>query len=69
MGGAVPPLPQYTFMPWCSVGRSTGTTLLLLLHANLFSFRPTVLKTEEDNKAQRLKERKSQGEVDLNSQG
>jgi hypothetical protein len=26
MGGAVPPLPQYAFMEWCSVG-STGTTL------------------------------------------
>jgi hypothetical protein len=31
--------------------------------------RPTVLKIEEDNKSQRLKERKSQGEADLNSQG
>jgi hypothetical protein len=31
--------------------------------------RPMVLKTEEDNRSQRLKERKSQGEVDLNSQG
>jgi hypothetical protein len=30
---------------------------------------PTVLKTEEDSRSQRLKERKSQGEVDLNSQG
>jgi hypothetical protein len=29
----------------------------------------TVLKTEEDNRSRRLKERKSQGEVDLNSQG
>jgi hypothetical protein len=26
----------------------------------------TVLKTEEDSRSQRLKERKSQGEVDLN---
>jgi hypothetical protein len=31
--------------------------------------RPTVLKTEEDSRSQRLKERKSQGEVDLSSQG
>jgi hypothetical protein len=31
--------------------------------------RPTVLKTEEDSRSQRLKERKNQGEVDLNSQG
>jgi hypothetical protein len=27
MGGAVSPLPQYAFMVWCSVERSTGTTL------------------------------------------
>jgi hypothetical protein len=27
MGGAVPPLPQYAFMAWCSVRGSTGTTL------------------------------------------
>jgi hypothetical protein len=27
MGGAVPPLPQYAFMAWCSVMGSTGTTL------------------------------------------
>jgi hypothetical protein len=27
MGGAVPPLPKYTFMAWCSVRGSTGTTL------------------------------------------
>jgi hypothetical protein len=26
MGGAVPPLPQYAFMAWCSVRGSTGTT-------------------------------------------
>jgi hypothetical protein len=25
MGGAVPPLPQYAFMAWCSVRGSTGT--------------------------------------------
>jgi hypothetical protein len=25
MGGAVPPLPQYAFMSWCSVRGSTGT--------------------------------------------
>jgi len=30
MGGAVPPLPQYAFMAWCSVGGSTGTTLPFL---------------------------------------
>jgi hypothetical protein len=29
MGGAVPPLPQYAFMAWCSIRRSTGTTLPL----------------------------------------
>jgi hypothetical protein len=28
MGGAVPPLPQYAFIAWCSVRGSTGTTLL-----------------------------------------
>jgi hypothetical protein len=27
MGGAVPPLPLYAFMAWCSVRGSTGTTL------------------------------------------
>jgi hypothetical protein len=27
MNGAIPPLPQYAFMAWCSVKRSTGTTL------------------------------------------
>jgi hypothetical protein len=27
MGEAVPPLPQYAFMAWCSVRGSTGTTL------------------------------------------
>jgi hypothetical protein len=35
----------------------------------LLENRPTVLKTEEDNRSQRLKERKSHGETDLNSQG
>jgi hypothetical protein len=25
MGGAVPPLPQYAFVAWCSVRGSTGT--------------------------------------------
>jgi hypothetical protein len=29
MGGAVPPLPQYAFTAWCSVGRSTGTASLM----------------------------------------
>jgi hypothetical protein len=28
MRGAIPPLPKYAFMAWCSVKRSTGTTLL-----------------------------------------
>jgi hypothetical protein len=28
MGGAVPPLPQYAFMAWCSVRGSTGTMCL-----------------------------------------
>jgi len=31
MGGAVPPLPQYDFMAWCSVRGSTGATLLTYL--------------------------------------
>jgi hypothetical protein len=30
MSGAIPPFPQYAFMAWCSVERSTGATLLLL---------------------------------------
>jgi hypothetical protein len=29
MGGAVPPLPQYAFMAWCSARGSTGTNLPL----------------------------------------
>jgi hypothetical protein len=28
MSGAILPLPQYDFMEWCSVKKSTGTTLL-----------------------------------------
>jgi hypothetical protein len=35
----------------------------------LLENRPMVLKKEEDSRSQRLKERKSQGEADLNSQG
>jgi hypothetical protein len=31
MSGGIPPLPQYAFMEWCSVKRSTGTTLPLPL--------------------------------------
>jgi hypothetical protein len=31
MCGAIPPLPQNVFMVWCSVKKSTGTTLPLLL--------------------------------------
>jgi hypothetical protein len=31
MSGAIPSLPQYAFMAWCSVKRSTGTTLLYLV--------------------------------------
>jgi hypothetical protein len=27
MGGAVPPIPQYALVAWCSVRRSTWTTL------------------------------------------
>jgi hypothetical protein len=30
MGGAVPPLPQYAFMAWCSVRESTGQLYLYL---------------------------------------
>jgi hypothetical protein len=29
MHEAIPPLPQYTFMAWCSVKKITGTTLPL----------------------------------------
>jgi hypothetical protein len=32
MGGAVPPLPQYAFMAWCSVRGSTETTLPFYLY-------------------------------------
>jgi hypothetical protein len=28
MRGAIHPLPQYAFMAWCSVKKSTGTTLM-----------------------------------------
>jgi hypothetical protein len=38
MSGAIPPLPQYAFMAWCSVRRSTGTTLQrLYVHARSVS--------------------------------
>jgi hypothetical protein len=36
MGGAVPPLPPYAFMAWCSGWGSTGTTLPLLLPYNFY---------------------------------
>jgi hypothetical protein len=29
MSAAIPPLPQYTFMVWCSVKKSTRATLSL----------------------------------------
>jgi hypothetical protein len=35
MGGAVPPLPQYAFMAWCSVRGSTGTTSLFISLKNV----------------------------------
>jgi hypothetical protein len=38
MGGAVPPLAQYTFMAWCSVGGSTGTTLPLIRVEYIIAF-------------------------------
>jgi hypothetical protein len=37
MRGAIPPLPQYAFMAWCSV-KSTGTTLPLPLLFHLCVF-------------------------------
>jgi hypothetical protein len=37
MGGAVPPLPQYAFMAWCSVRASRGTTLLYFLSLRFYS--------------------------------
>jgi hypothetical protein len=30
MRGAIPPIPQYAFMAWCSVKKTTGITLPLL---------------------------------------
>jgi len=30
MGGAVPPLPQYAFMAWCSVKKAQGQLYLYL---------------------------------------
>jgi len=35
MGGAVPSLPQYAFMAWCSFRGSIGTTLPLPLPLHL----------------------------------
>jgi hypothetical protein len=32
MHGAIPPLPQYVFMAWCSVKKTAETTLLLTYH-------------------------------------
>jgi len=37
MGGAVPPLPQYAFMAWYSVGGSTGIESVWDLHEILLS--------------------------------
>jgi hypothetical protein len=34
MRGTIPPLAQYAFMGWCSVKRSTGTTLPLHTHTH-----------------------------------
>jgi len=31
MSGAIPPLPRYAFIAWCSVKKSKGTTLPLSL--------------------------------------
>jgi hypothetical protein len=43
MHGAIPPLPQYTCMAWCSVRKSTGTTsplhYLRVCMKNSFGFR------------------------------
>jgi hypothetical protein len=36
MSGAIPPLPQYAFMAWCSI-KNTGTTLLLPLFNKLIN--------------------------------
>jgi len=38
MRGAIFPLPQYAFMTWCSVKKSTGTTLLLPLRTKFGRF-------------------------------
>jgi hypothetical protein len=40
MRGAMPPLPQYAFMAWCSVKKSTGTALPLPL-----SYGPSYLES------------------------
>jgi len=34
MSATIPPFPQYTFMGWCSVKKSTGTTLPLDTHTH-----------------------------------
>jgi hypothetical protein len=47
------------------MGLTTPSHKIIIILEN----RPTVLKTEEDSRSQRLKEWKSQGEVDVNSQG
>jgi hypothetical protein len=35
MSVAIPPLPQYAFMAWCSVKESTGTTFTSYAHENI----------------------------------
>jgi hypothetical protein len=35
MSAAIPPLPQYAFMAWCLVEKSTGTTLPLPLNVKV----------------------------------
>jgi hypothetical protein len=47
MSGAVPPIPRYAFMAWCSVKKSTGTALVLpVLHGVKTWF--LTLKTNRD---------------------
>jgi hypothetical protein len=52
MSGAVPPLPQYVFMEWCSVRGSKETTFTLWDEHRLRVFKSKVLmrilETNED---------------------
>jgi hypothetical protein len=51
MHGAIPPLPQYAFMVWCSVKKAQGLLYLCLLSWNLLG---RTEETEEDHDSHKV---------------